>query len=78
MKFLIPLFFLFSTSPLFSQPDLVMIKKDNKYGFQNKEGKIIIPFNHDDGFNFKGDYTLMKKGNGWGIIDKTGKEFFGK
>lgn len=68
------LLFLFFTTSLFSQSDLVMIKQGEKYGFQNKEGKTIIPFNYDDGFDFKGEQTLMKKGKDWGIIDKTGKE----
>ena len=75
MKLLIPFFFiLLFAVPSFSQSDLVMTKSGGKYGFQNKEGKTIIPFSYDAGFNFKGNYTLMKKGNDWGIIDKTGKE----
>lgn len=74
MRQLTFLLFLFFSVSVFSQTDLVLVKNGEKYGFQNKEGKTIIPFNYDDGFNFKGDYTLMKKGKDWGIIDKTGKE----
>ncbi|NOR28751.1 MAG: WG repeat-containing protein [Lutibacter sp.] len=67
--------------------NLLAIKKDNKWGFINKEGALVIDFRDDfvleKGKNntppfFNSDRCLIKKSNGnqylYGYIDTSGKE----
>ena len=59
---------------LFSQ-DLACVKKDNKYGFVDRKGKIIIPIQFENETFFrKNGLALVKKNSLYGFIDKKGKE----
>lgn len=40
---------------------LSMVKKNEKYGFINKKGEVVIPFMYDSAFAFDGDYTVVSK-----------------
>lgn len=42
-------------------------KKDNKFGFIDRTGKVIIPFMYNDGYP-SGKYLAVKKDDKWGII----------
>ena len=48
------------------------IKRNNKYGFQNKQGKIIINTIYNNAFDFSEGLASVKKNNKWGFIDKKG------
>lgn len=75
------------TNTYFSE-GLCGVSKNNKWGFIEINGKLIIPFKYDhinplrDGFalvNTGGKYETVDqgiefKGGKWGYIDKTGKE----
>lgn len=53
---------------------LFLSKKDGKYGFINKEGKVIVDYIYEDATeqNEYG-YAAVKLNGVWGCIDKTGK-----
>lgn len=40
---------------------LAMAKKNEKYGFINKKGEVVIPFMYDSAFAFDDDYTVVSK-----------------
>jgi hypothetical protein len=66
-------------SPL--QPDykdnfhegLAKVKIDNKYGFKDKEGNIVIPPRFDYGHDFSDGVAWVHEGGKWNIVDKEGK-----
>ena len=61
---------------------LARVEKNDKYGFIDKTGKVVIPLEYDDAWNFKeglAQYDFkeglakVKKDDKWGRIDTTGK-----
>jgi len=54
---------------------LFLSKKDGKYGFVDKNGKIVVDYIYDDATE-QNDYGFagVKKNGLWGAIDKQGKE----
>lgn len=50
---------------------LEVIKKGNKYGFIDKTGKIIVPFEYDYADSFSEGLARVRKGRKWGYIDKV-------
>jgi|GEM_PF-710785 len=44
-----------------------------KYGYADKSGKIVIPFEYSMARNFTEGLAAVKKDGKWGYIDKTGK-----
>ena len=74
-----------SKTPLFPE-GLAAVVKNNKVGFVDTKGTVQIPFNFyytEFSFNFhafsfgvfsEGLAAMMKPGDKWGYIDKTGKE----
>lgn len=53
---------------------LAAIRKDNKWGYLDKEGKLVISYTFDEANDFCEGYAILQKGDKWGFIDKTGKE----
>ena len=54
--------------------DLSSVKsKDNKCGFINRSGKVIIPFEYEDAGNFSEGFAPVKKDGKWGYISRTGE-----
>lgn len=53
---------------------LFLDKKDGKYGYVDKNGKVIVDYTYDDAReqNEYG-YSSIKKDGKWGVIDRTGK-----
>ncbi|MBS1634921.1 MAG: WG repeat-containing protein [Bacteroidetes bacterium] len=53
---------------------LAPARKDQggKYGFIDRTGKVVIPFEYEDAWP-SGDYLVVKKGGKWGIIDASNK-----
>jgi hypothetical protein len=58
---------------IFQNKTLFLDKKDGKYGYKNKEGKLIVDYIYDDAKeqNQYG-YCSVKKGNLWGSLNKDG------
>ena len=53
---------------------LYMIKRDGKYGFKEKNGKIVIPCIWKDISSFREGLARVMDLNGkWGFVDKAGK-----
>ncbi len=67
-----------SVCSMVSAKDTLWVKKNNKWGFINVSGKIILPFEYED-INISAwqdkskPYALVKKSGKWGMVDTTGK-----
>lgn len=60
---------------LLSQNTLFLSKKDNKYGYIDKSGNIIVDYKYDDGTEQNADgYCAVKKDGVWGSLNKIGAE----
>ncbi len=65
----------------FDPEKLIVIKKDNNYGYINSKGKVVLPAKYESASNFYGDYAVVraevKDGSltktVYQIIDKKGK-----
>lgn len=53
-------------------------EKTNKYGFVDKNDKLIVPYQFDDGYDFKEGLALVKKDGRFYYIDKIGNKVIGK
>ncbi len=53
---------------------LALVKKDNKYGYINKENKIIIPIIYDNALSFKNKKTIVLKDGICFFINQKGKK----
>jgi hypothetical protein len=51
---------------------MVKVRTGIKWGYVNREGKIVINPKFDNAEDFSEDMTGVKIGNKWGFIDKTG------
>lgn len=58
---------------IFTSNTLFLSKKDGKYGFIDKEGKVIVDYIYDDvtSQNIYG-YAGVKKDGKWGVVDNKG------
>lgn len=65
-----------SSSDLLTSNTLFLSKKDGKYGYVDKTGKVIVDYIYEDGTeqNSKG-FAAVKKDGVWGSIDKVGAVF---
>lgn len=52
--------------------DLFGAVKDQKFGFVNRSGNLIIPFQFDEINKFSEGYAGIKTGDQWGYIDHNG------
>ena len=53
---------------------LYLSKKDDKYGFVNKDGYVVVDYIYDDATEQNDyGYAAVKKDNLWGSIDSEGK-----
>ncbi|MCS7150786.1 MAG: WG repeat-containing protein [Endomicrobia bacterium] len=50
--------------------------KENKWGFCDKNGNIVIDCKYDYADYFSEGLARVKLGDKWGYIDKSGKEYF--
>ncbi|MBO4710917.1 WG repeat-containing protein [bacterium] len=47
--------------------------KDNKCGFIDRSGKVVIPLEYEDAGNFSEGFAPVKKEGKWGYISKSGE-----
>ena len=52
--------------------NLAPAKKDGKYGFIDRTGKVVVPFIYGDGWT-SGPYLSVKKDGKWGVISTDSK-----
>lgn len=61
------------TSDIFTSNTLFLSKKDGKYGFIDKDGKIVVDYIYDDATEQNAyGYSAIKKDGKWGAIDNKG------
>lgn len=54
---------------------LFLSKQNDKYGFVNKDGIVIVDYIYDDATEQnRFGYSSVKKDGKWGVIDSKGKE----
>lgn len=60
-------------SDIFPNRTLFLSKKDGKYGFVDKTGKVIVDYNYDDAIE-QNDYgfAAIKKDGKWGCVNSKG------
>jgi hypothetical protein len=61
-------------STVISAQKLELKFENNKYGYLDKSGKIVIPFQYDDASNFKDGLAKVALNKKYGFIDITGKQ----
>lgn len=59
--------------PYYSQ-GLINVAKAGKWGFVDKTGRVVIPFQFDHASAFNKEGALVKKGTEWWYINKQGKK----
>ncbi|MCX6253689.1 MAG: WG repeat-containing protein [Bacteroidia bacterium] len=50
------------------------MKKDDKYGFVDVTGKVLVPIIYDDALSFSEGLAIVKKEDKYGFVDINGKE----
>ncbi|MFJ1382346.1 WG repeat-containing protein [Capnocytophaga canimorsus] len=53
---------------------LLRVMSNDKYGFIDTKGNVVIPFLYESAGKFKEGLAAVKLNGKWGFIDKTGKE----
>ena len=53
---------------------IALVKKDNKYGYINKNNKIVIPIIYDNALPFKGKETIVQKDGFSFFINQKGEK----
>lgn len=60
-------------SDILTSNNLFLSKKDGKYGYVNKEGKVIVDYIYEDGTEQNScGFAAVKKDGVWGSINKVG------
>lgn len=61
------------SSDILTANNLFLSKKDGKYGYVNKEGKVIVDYIYEDGTEQNScGFSAVKKDGVWGSINKIG------
>ena len=61
-------------SDIFASNTIFLSKKDGKYGFVDKDGKVIVDYIYDDATNQNAyGYAGVKKDGKWGVINNKGQ-----
>lgn len=53
--------------------ELAPVKRQNKWGYVNAKGEVVIDFRYDNAIQFDGDSAIVLVGNNYHIIDRQGK-----
>ena len=56
------------------QEGMACVKKNGKYGFINKKGKLVVNAIYDNAFSYENGLAYVAKGSNAYFIDKTGKK----
>lgn len=52
---------------------LAAVRKSKKWGYIDKYGNTVIPFNYDDAYDFSEGLAAVKLNGKWGFVDKFSK-----
>ncbi len=50
-----------------------LVMKNDKYGYADTSGIVVIPFLYEDALEFSEGYAAVKQNGSWGYIDVSGK-----
>ena len=56
---------------------LARVEMNNKWGYINKDGKVVIGLQFNDAGDFREGLARVKTGYGWGYINKEGEVVIG-
>ena len=82
MKKILLFFFCASFSILLQAQNLIPFERNGKWGYIDKAGNTVIPFDYNEAWDFKNEknydgtpkiYAHVRKGSDEFCIDKTGK-----
>ncbi len=59
--------------PFMEKNSYAAVKQNNKWGFANEKGEIVIPCQYDEAKSFSYGLAAVKTGDKWGYIDRNGK-----
>lgn len=60
---------------VYSNNKLFVKLENNKYGFLDVNGKVVVDYNYDKAYEFNEyGFASVKKDGKWGVIDENGKE----
>ena len=77
MKIIVFITALLTTALLFAQSDArFRIIENNKIGYINDKGEVVIKPIYANGSNFSDDVAAVRENGLYGIIDKNGKYIF--
>ncbi|MEK7433706.1 MAG: WG repeat-containing protein [Cyanobacteriota bacterium] len=60
----------------YSNISYLMVQKDNKFGFIDKKGKVVVPVKYDKVKDIENGYFKVKLDGRWGTVDEKGNENF--
>lgn len=55
---------------------LACVKMNDKWGYVDYTGKVVIPFEFEDAWGFSEGFAWVKKSGKWGVVDKFGISTF--
>ena len=55
---------------------MVYAERNDKYGFLNKEGNVVIPFIYDRAWDFSEGFAVVKRYGKYGYVDRYGNDTF--
>ena len=64
---------LYQDADVFNDDTYAAVKIDNKWGFIDKSGKVVIEPMYEAARSFSNGYAPVRKAGKWGFIDKSGK-----
>ena len=67
------LFLLICAETLAADQILYPILRNGKWGYMNREGKVVIQPSFDDALTFSEGMAAVQVGGKWGYIDETGR-----
>ena len=60
----------------FSNKLVVIVDKNNKYGYMNPKAEVAIPYKFDSASNFIGDYAMVVYDSKDAVVDSKGRIYF--
>lgn len=54
--------------------ELAAVKKEDKWGFVNTQGEVVVPCIYDSTYPFSHGVAVVIRNSEWGYIDKGGKD----
>jgi len=63
----------FRSAPSTGKTDLQVVEQKGKFGYENRNGKLVIPFEFDAATPFQGEKAKVRIGDHWFVINLRGE-----